>query len=98
VLPLVRTRRADEDLIEIWRYIAQDDPAAADRVTQAIERRWLQLADHPLSGVLRPDIGQYGRHLVAGSYVMLYRVHEDHVEILRILHGRRNITRRSLTR
>ncbi len=30
-LPVIRTDRADEDLIDIWASIAADNPDAADR-------------------------------------------------------------------
>ncbi|AZO74651.1 MAG: type II toxin-antitoxin system RelE/ParE family toxin [Mesorhizobium sp.] len=31
------------------------------------------------------------RHLIVGEYLTFYRVAEDAIEIIRILHGRRNI-------
>lgn len=91
MLAIVRTDRADEDLIAIWLHIAGDNPAAADRVLDAIERRWQQLAQHPYSGIARDDIGAGIRHLVAGRYLTLYRVSDPAIEIIRILHGRREI-------
>jgi toxin ParE1/3/4 len=93
VLTILRTDRADEDLIAIWLHIAQDSPAAADRVLDAIQRRWQQLAQHPYSGIARDDIGLGIRHLVAGQYLTLYRVSSPGIEIVRILHGRRAISR-----
>ncbi|MDM7947580.1 MAG: hypothetical protein QUV20_14740 [Oceanibaculum nanhaiense] len=39
MLAIIRTDRADEDLIALWTSIAADDPNAADRVPDAIERR-----------------------------------------------------------
>ena len=90
---IIRTARADEDLIEIWLWIARDDPAAANRVLDAIERRWSQLGEHPLSGPARDDILPGLRHLVAGQYLVLYRVDGAAVRILRVLHGRRRIGR-----
>lgn len=38
---------AEEDLIEIGVYIAQDSPANADRFIDAIERECQKLADSP---------------------------------------------------
>jgi toxin ParE1/3/4 len=92
VLAILRTDRADEDLIAIWLHIAQDSPAAADRALDAIQRRWQQLAQHPYSGIARDDIGPGIRHLVAGQYLTLYRVSGSGIEIVRILHGRRAIS------
>lgn len=91
MLPVIRTARADEDLIAIWLYIAQDSPSAADRLLDAIENRWGQLALYPLSGVARDEIEPGIRTLVTGQYLTLYRHLSDKVEILRVLHGRRKI-------
>jgi toxin ParE1/3/4 len=93
VLPIIRTDRADEDLIALWTSIAADNPNAADRVLDAIERRWQQLAQHPLSGMARDDIAAGVRHLVVGQYLTLYRVSDEGIEIIRVLHGRRKIGR-----
>ncbi|MDR2856776.1 MAG: type II toxin-antitoxin system RelE/ParE family toxin [Novosphingobium sp.] len=91
--PIIRTARADEDLIEIWTHIAADNPDAADRVLDAIEARWLQLARYPRSGMARDDIAPGIRHLVLGQYLTLYHVAAEGVEIIRVLHGRRRIGR-----
>jgi len=92
-LPIVRTGRADEDLIDIWVSIATDDPGAADRVLDAIERRWGLLARYPYSGVARDDIAPGIRHLIAGQYLTFYRITAGGIEIVRVLHGRRRIGR-----
>lgn len=97
VLPIVRTDRADEDLIEIWTDIAAADPNAADRVLDAIEARWRQLTHHPYSGRARDDIAPNIRHLVVSQYLTLYRVFAQCVEIVRVLHGRRKINRDMVT-
>lgn len=90
---LVRSLLADEDLIDIWLWIAKDDPAVADRVLDAIALRWQQLLAHPHSGVARDDIGAGIRHLVIGRYLTLYRTTIDGIEIVRVLHGRRKVGR-----
>lgn len=95
---VLRTDRADEDLIEIWLNIAADSPAAADRVVDAIVERWRQLETHPYSGPAREDIGVGIRHLVSSPFLTLYRVEGDDVRILRVLHGRRRIGSQSLVR
>ncbi|WP_366664784.1 type II toxin-antitoxin system RelE/ParE family toxin [Mesorhizobium sp.] len=61
------------------------------RLLDRIEARWQQLATYPFSGASREDIAPGIRHLVVGEYLTLYRVGEDSVEILRVLHGRRRI-------
>jgi toxin ParE1/3/4 len=78
--------------MEIWSYIAVDNIFAADRVLDAIEARWDNLARHPYSGVARNDIAPGIRHLVSGEYLTLYRLNGSAIEIIRLLHGRRKIS------
>jgi toxin ParE1/3/4 len=49
-----RTAQAEEDLIDLWLYIAQDNPGAADRLLDEIEDKLSLLADHPQLGPARP--------------------------------------------
>lgn len=44
----------EQDLPEIYVFIAQDDPAAAERVLDAVEAAFSQLTRHPESGVVFP--------------------------------------------
>ena len=86
-----RTAQAEEDLIEIWIYIAQDNPGAADRVLDDIEERFYALADNPLMGRLRPDIAPEFRYFTVGKYLILYRTVPDGVQIVRVIHGARDL-------
>ncbi len=72
-------------------HIARDDPHAADRVLDALERRTMLLARHPEIGRERPDIAPGVHYLVSGNYLILYRIGEDRVEIVRYVHGRRDL-------
>ena len=86
-----RTAQAEEDLIEIWIYIAQDSPGAADRVLDEIEERFHALADNPLMGRLRPDIALELRYFTVGKYLILYRTVPDGVQVVRVIHGARDL-------
>jgi len=85
-----RSKRAERDLDEIWLPIARDNPRAADKMLDEFEARTALLRDHPRIGRLRPDIAAGVRHLVVGNYLILYRVSDDEVEIVRYVHGRRD--------
>jgi len=87
-----RTAQADEDLIEIWIYIAQDNPGAADRVLDDIEQRFHALVDNPLMGQLRPDIAPELRYFTVGKYLVLYRTVQDGVQLVRVIHGARDLS------
>jgi toxin ParE1/3/4 len=49
------------------------------------------LANNPLLGPERPDVAPGLRFLVAGSYLILYRTLDTGVEIVRVLHGARDV-------
>ena len=86
-----RTRQAEQDLIQVWRHIARDDPKAADRVLDELERRSNLLSWYPEIGRKRPDIALDLRYVPSGNYLILHRVVEQHVEVVRYVHGRRNL-------
>ena len=65
-----RTAQAEEDLIDLWLYIAQDNPSAADRLLDEIEEKFSLLADHPQLGPARPDIAEECRYFPVGSYLL----------------------------
>lgn len=89
---LLRTPAAERDLIDIWTYIAADNPDAADRLLDAIADRIEQLRKHPRMGRLRPDIAVDARFLPIGNRVVLYRLTDEVIEIVRVVHGARDVT------
>ena len=86
-----RTAQAEEDLIQIWIYIALDNPGAADRVLDNIEQCFHALADNPLMGRLRPDIAPELRYFAVGNYLILYRAVPNGIQIVRVIHGARDL-------
>jgi toxin ParE1/3/4 len=91
-MPIVRrTRRSEDDLLDIWAYIAQDNPDAADRLLDDIERTAALLADNPKLGPARPDIASEFRYFPIGNYLILYRVIVGGIEIVRVIHGGRSM-------
>ncbi|HEX8626229.1 MAG TPA: type II toxin-antitoxin system RelE/ParE family toxin [Allosphingosinicella sp.] len=85
------TPAADRDADEIFAYIAGDDPRAAEEQIQRIFTAAKRLADFPESGRARPELGPGARTIVVGRYLLLYRVGPDSVDILRIVHGAREL-------
>lgn len=83
--------RARRDLIDIWLELAADNAQAAEEVYRRLEARVEILRRFPQAGPLRPAIAADARVLVEPPYLILYRVISDGVEIVRVLHGARNI-------
>ena len=82
---------ARADLIQIWVDIALDNQAAADRVYDRLEARVKILERFPEAGMARPDIAKDARILVDSPYLILYRLVSEGVQIVRVLHGARDI-------
>jgi toxin ParE1/3/4 len=87
----ILTPQAERDLEDIWLYIAQDNPRAADKLLDRIETQCQLLASHPQLGRARDDIAQGLRHHPLSNYLILYRTVPQGVEIVRVAHGARNI-------
>ena len=53
---LLKRPEAENDLDEIWWYIAQDSPNNADKFLDQIQERCLALADFPQMGTNREEL------------------------------------------
>ena len=82
---------AEHDLDQIWDYIARDSITAADRFLDRIGSRCEELAVHPLSGPARDDLGTGVRDWPVGNYIIYYRPVDDGIEVVRVVHGARDI-------
>ena len=80
---------AHYDLHLIYEYIARDNPTAARRVITAIRREAQILTEHPHIG--KPGQVEGTREQVHGRYpyIIAYRVKNDEIQILGIVHSSR---------
>lgn len=81
----------EADALDIWLYVAQDNPSAADRLVDRLYKRCEILRAHPNAGPLRPDIAMDCRQLVETPMLVLYRVVGDEVQLVRALYQGRNL-------
>jgi toxin ParE1/3/4 len=88
---LLRTAQAELDLIAIWAYVSRRNPAAADRLLDALDETSHALARNPQMGQARDDIAAGVRHFPVLSYLILYRDLGDGVEVVRYVHGMRRL-------
>ena len=82
-----------QDMSDIHNYIGMDDPDAADRVESAFEANVDLLATQPEIGQLMPRLR--GLHIWVvtefPNYLIFYRQRDGMVEIVRLLHGARDL-------
>jgi len=86
------TRLAESDIEKVWLHIAGDRPSAADRMMDRFHQRFELLGSNPEIGELRPDLADNLRQSIVGKYVLFYRPLEHHVEIVRVIHGARDVS------
>ena len=91
-MPAVVVRpKALRDLAEIWAYIAEDSPRQADIFAAAVNREIRELARRPLIGRARPELFADLRSLPFGRYVIFYLPRKSGIEVVRVLHGARDL-------
>jgi toxin ParE1/3/4 len=88
---VLRKPQAETDLIEIWIYIAQDSPTSADKLLDEIDEKSQTLADSSFIGRARDELGPNICSFPIGNYVLFYQPIVDGIEIIRVLHGARDI-------
>lgn len=86
------TDHALGQLRHIHDYIAQDSPIYAKRVAEALVAKTLDLDQLPRIGRMVPELsGEAVRELSLYSYRILYEIKPSHIEVLAVVHKRRDL-------
>jgi len=88
---IIKSPEAEQDLLDIWLYIADDNEVAADELLSNLEEKALLLLKHPELGRKREDLATELRSIPEGRYVIFYRIEGHNIEIVRILHSSRDV-------
>ena len=87
------TPAAVDDVFQIWAYIAGDNLPAAERLELEIANACQRVAE-------KPDLGHFRRDLtdkpvrffaVQGTYLIVYDPDTNPLEVIRVLHGARDV-------
>jgi toxin ParE1/3/4 len=85
---------AKGDLRQIWYEVAsRRGVPAAKRTNAQILKKCRSHAQFPETGRLREDLGPGLRSFPSPPYVVFFRPAGGTIEILRVLHGRRDVNR-----
>lgn len=91
-MPTVKvTDAAKEDLLEIWAYVAENNPEAANKLIKEITGKFNLLRDYPQMGRDQSRLLVNLRSIIVRNYQVFYLPFDDGVEIMRVLHGSRDI-------
>lgn len=88
---IIHSQKARIDLLEIWNYIAEDNPNAADNLLDLINEKCNLLDENTKLGQARPDISKEMRYFPIKNYLILYQIQSFGIEIVRVVHGSRDI-------
>lgn len=84
------THKALLRLQQVHDHIAKDSPINASRFVDRLTRKAALIAHHPRAGAVvkkyqRDDI----RETYEGHYRIVYRIHEERIDVLTVRHGAR---------
>ena len=83
--------QAQEDLLDIWLYIATDSPLAADNFLDLLHEKCVILCASPELGRVRDELLPGLRCLPVKRYTIYYRINSAALEIVRVLSGYRDV-------
>lgn len=85
---------AKDDVDEITSYVHQDSPTAAKRVRSRLREEMARLAEFPGIGHARAEVPDPSlRFWRVYSYLIVYRVATKPLQVIRVLHGARDLNR-----
>ncbi len=91
------TPLAKVDIFDIWSYIADDSEDIANRVEQAIYDACAFVAEAPMRGHSRSDLTSRGLRFWTlpryPNYTVVYRPETSPLQVVAVLHGKRNLRR-----
>ncbi|WP_299484453.1 type II toxin-antitoxin system RelE/ParE family toxin [Acaryochloris sp. IP29b_bin.137] len=85
------SEKAVQDLDDICGYIAQQNPAAASKLFDAIRSKCRQVAQYPNMGKPYDRLSSHLRGFSVGNYIIFYYPRPDGIDIARVLSGYRDL-------
>jgi toxin ParE1/3/4 len=87
----IRSERAQQDLEEILAYLDSQSTQAADRFALKFDQTCYLHAAHPQIGAGADEYAANLRQFTVWNYAIFYRPVEAGIEVIRIIHGARDI-------
>ena len=85
------------DLPGIYAHVSSENPAAAERLLDAVERVFTQIVAQPQIGVLYPTRNPQMKAVrmlpVNENYLVFYTLDSDSIRVLYVVHGARHLPR-----
>ena len=88
---LLKRPLAELDLLNIWDYIADDSPDRVDDFLDRVESKLMTLAQNSGLGRKRSELLPDLRSFPIDNYVVFYQQIDGGIDVIRLLHGSRDI-------
>ena len=96
-MKVIWTRKAENQLDQIFNYIKEDSVFYAYRTVQQIIETAEGVTEHPRKGRLVPELEREDIHEVFSfPYSIIYLLTEDQIQILSVIHDRRLLYEKSI--
>jgi toxin ParE1/3/4 len=82
---------AEQDLLDIWLYIAEDNPEISRRFLARFFKVFTLICQFPMIGPTRSELMDGLRCFPVADYVLFYLPHPNVIEIVRVLHSARDV-------
>lgn len=92
MLELEISPQAENDLVETWLYVAEDQPINADRYLDKLQEKAQKLAEFPDLGRDRPELAEGLKSFPVDRYNLYYTTTESKLILVRVLPADRDIT------
>lgn len=94
MVPYRLSNEAEQDLLDIYLYSHETfGEEQADKYLSGLENAFQMISCSPRIGRERTDIDPLVRCIEHGKPVIFYDLYEEHVLIVRVLHGRMDVKR-----
>jgi toxin ParE1/3/4 len=86
---------AEDDLVQAAEYLDREtgNPEFGHRLHDGLDQVMDLIAENPWMGRAREDLQEGLRGFPHGHYTIFWRLHDDDVEIVRVLHQRQDVER-----
>jgi plasmid stabilization system protein ParE len=91
MLRLIIAPEAEQDMIDIWYYIAKDNIVNADRFIEKMQKKLNWLTEFSDVGTNRDELIAGLRSIPYHRYMLYYRVNDKTLELVRALHSARDV-------
>jgi toxin ParE1/3/4 len=85
------SQTASRDLVEILDYFANINIDAGERFIQEFEKKCKNIANFPNMGRSYENIAPFLRGIPIDSHIILYKVINDEITIVRVVSGKRDL-------